>query len=242
MTTNSLLLWQLIVKDIEAKISSGELLPGARLSTENKLAEHFDVNRHTVRRAIRELVMQNLVEVTQGRGSFVCRPRVSIDYSKDIYAPSDVQIVLAKSGHGHGKPIRTEPATAQMARALQIEQSDPVAVLDFEIKSIDGEALALTTRTLPLERLPGVLEAFDEVGNLPTALERLNVRRITRKWVRTRARTASAEERTALSIDLHTPLLIVGCLFVNADARPVLHDCSLFAADRVEVYSHNVPG
>ena len=242
MTSNSLLLWQLIVKDIEAKITAGELPAGARLPTENKLAEHFDVNRHTVRRAIHQLVMLNLVEVTQGRGSFVCRSRISIDYSKDIYAPSDVQIVLAKSGHGHEKPIRTEPATAQMARALQIEPSDPVAVLDFEVRSIDGEPLALTTRTLPLGRLPGVLEAFDAAGDLPTALEQLKVRRITRKWVRTRARTASAEERAALDIDLHTPLLVVGCLFINADAKPVLHDCSLFAADRVEVYSHNIPG
>jgi len=242
MSTNSLLLWQLIVKDIEVKIASGELPPGARLPTENKLAEHYDVNRHTVRRAIHALVMQNLVEVTQGRGSFVCRPRVSIDYSKDIYAPSDVQIVLAKSGHGHEKPLRTEPASAQMAKALQIEPSDPVAVLDFEIFAADGEPLALTTRTLPLERVPGILDAVAAVGNLPKALERLNLCRISRKWVRTRARTASAEERAALNIALHTPLLVVGCLFINAEAKPVLHDCSLFAADRVEVYSHNVPG
>jgi len=242
MGSDSLLLWQVIVKDLEAKINAGDLAPGERLPTENNLAEHYDVNRHTVRRAIRELVMQNLVEVTQGRGSFVCRGRISMDYSKDIYAPSDVEIHLSKHGHGHDDAVRIEPATAQMATALQISQSNPVAVLDFEIRSTEGEVLALTTRTLPLDRVPGVLEAFEAVGNLPKALEMVNVNHITRKWVRTRSRTASAEERAALDISVHTPLLIVGCLFENMQAKPVLHDCSLFAADRIEVYSHNIQG
>ncbi len=242
MSTNSLLLWQIIVKDLEAQILSGDLAPGARLPTENKLAEHYDVNRHTVRRAIQELVMQNLVEVTQGRGSFVSRKRISMDYSRDIYASTDFKITLAERGHGHERPVRVEPATMQMARALQIEQSDPVAVLDFIVTVTDDEPLALTSRSLPLGRLPGILEAFDDVGSLPKALEKLSVRQISRKWVRTRSRAASAEERTALGISVHTPLLIVGCLFVDLQGNPVLHDCSLYAADRVEVYSHSTKG
>lgn len=240
MKTGSLLLWQIIVKDLEEKIASSEIAPGAQLPTENKLAERYKVNRHTVRRAIQELVMQNLVEVTQGRGSFVCRTRTRMDYTKDIYAPSTLQIVLAKKGHGHESSVRIEPATARMAKALQIQSSRPVAVLDFLINTSKGEPLALTSRSLPLDRVPKIMEAFDALGSLPKALEQTGVRQITRKWVRTHARMATAEERTALGIDLHTPLLMVGCLFVDQHGQPVLHDCSLFAADRVEVYSHNV--
>jgi GntR family transcriptional regulator, phosphonate transport system regulatory protein len=242
MDKNSLLLWQIIVKDIEAQISSGQLASGERLPTENTLALHYNVNRHTVRRAIRELVMQNLVEVTQGRGSFVCHPRISMDFSRDIYAPSNIKIVLAERGHGHENAIRIEPATAQMAMALEIEPAGPVAVLDFMLHASDGKPIALTSRSLPFDRVPGVLEAFEETGNIPDALARVNVRQISRKWVRTRARMASAEERSTLNISLHTPLLIVGCLFVNAQGKPVLHDCSAFAADRIEVYSHTVSG
>jgi len=242
MVTGSLLLWQKIVNDLEEKITSGALAPGARLPTENALASLYDVNRHTVRRAIRELVLQDMVEVTQGRGSFVCQKRISMDYSKDIYAPSGLQITLAKKGHGHEKAVRVEPATANMAQALQIAVSDSVAVLDFVVKSSDAKPLALTTRTLPLGRLQGVLQAFEQTDDLPKALESVGVRQITRKWVRIRSRTASAEERSVLGISLHTPVLMVGCLFVNGNGKPVLHDCSFYAADRIEVYSHNLSG
>ncbi len=242
MNTNSLLLWQKIVKDLEGKIASGDLVPGERLPTENNLAKHYQVNRHTVRRAIRELVLQNLVEVTQGRGSFVCRKRVRMDYTQNIFSPSGLDISLAKTGHGHENPVRVEPATTQLAHALQINPSDPVAKLDFEVQLHKGELLALTTRSLPMDRLPGLLDAFEVTGNLPKALERIQANNVIRKWVRTRARTASAEERGALGIALQTPLLVVGCLFTDSKGQPVLHDCSLFAADRVEVYFHKQPG
>ncbi len=238
MSSGPVALWQMIANDLAAKIASGELAPGVRLPTENALAKHYAVNRHTVRRSIQRLVMEDLVQVTQGRGSFVRRPLINIDYSSDIYAPSDVNIELAKRGHGHENPVRIEPATAQMAKALQIKISDPMAVIDFVVRSADEEVLALISRTMPLKRMPGILDAFRETQNLPKALERMNIRQIKRKWVRMRARAATADERAALAISAHTPLLIVGCLFVSVHGDPVFHDCSLFASDKVEVYSH----
>lgn len=64
-----------VAGDIEARIASGELKPGARLVNERELAAYYGVAYHTVRRAMRLLVERGLVEVVHGRGTFVTGER-----------------------------------------------------------------------------------------------------------------------------------------------------------------------
>ncbi len=53
----------------------GENLPaGARLPTENAMAQHFGVSRTVIREAIMTLKAEGVVETHQGRGAFVRRP------------------------------------------------------------------------------------------------------------------------------------------------------------------------
>ncbi|WP_036830277.1 GntR family transcriptional regulator, partial [Photobacterium sanctipauli] len=52
--------------DLRNKYSYGDYLP-----SESKLAAHFSVNRHTVRRAIDELVAAGLIMRHQGKGNMV---------------------------------------------------------------------------------------------------------------------------------------------------------------------------
>ena len=60
-----------IVEQITASIGSGQLTPGQRLPPERELAESLAVARGTVTRAYEELARLGLIEVVQGRGSFV---------------------------------------------------------------------------------------------------------------------------------------------------------------------------
>lgn len=66
-----------IARTLEAEfIKNG--MPGDRLPSENSLAEQFGVNRHTVRRAVDELVSAGMVERLHGIGIFVSEKQ--IDY------------------------------------------------------------------------------------------------------------------------------------------------------------------
>jgi DNA-binding GntR family transcriptional regulator len=60
-----------VAADIEQRIKSGELAPGARLLSERALAEYYGVAFHTVRHAIAVLRERGLVETVHGRGNFV---------------------------------------------------------------------------------------------------------------------------------------------------------------------------
>jgi GntR family transcriptional regulator len=60
-----------VYRVIAEAIASGELKPGTRLPPERAMCERFGVSRATVRRALRQLSEEGLVESSAGRGSFV---------------------------------------------------------------------------------------------------------------------------------------------------------------------------
>ena len=68
---SGLTLWRQISETLRQEIGGADYPPGARLPTEAELSARFDVNRHTVRRALEELSRGGLIRVEQGRGTFV---------------------------------------------------------------------------------------------------------------------------------------------------------------------------
>ena len=53
------------------RVQGGEWRPDRRIPSEPDLAEEFEVNRDTVRRAMRELVSDGLLVKVRGKGTFV---------------------------------------------------------------------------------------------------------------------------------------------------------------------------
>lgn len=68
---HSLPLYQKIMFLVEEKIEASELIPGAKLPAERKLAEKLNVNRSTVIRAMEELAAQGVLIRKKGSGTFV---------------------------------------------------------------------------------------------------------------------------------------------------------------------------
>ena len=60
-----------IADDITARITSGELRPGARLLSERALADYYGRSYQTVRRAMEVLRERELITTIHGRGTFV---------------------------------------------------------------------------------------------------------------------------------------------------------------------------
>ncbi len=56
---------------IQKKILRGDIAPGEKMPTERELAETLDVNRSTIREALRKLEIQDLVEIRHGDGVYV---------------------------------------------------------------------------------------------------------------------------------------------------------------------------
>lgn len=60
-----------VVEQLKERIISGEYMSGDQLPPEGALCELFGVSRITVREALKKLNMMGLVEIKQGKGTFV---------------------------------------------------------------------------------------------------------------------------------------------------------------------------
>lgn len=64
-----------IKQEVARWIAVGELAVGARVPSDNELAQTFQVSRLTAHRALRELAQEGLVQRVHGVGTFVSAPR-----------------------------------------------------------------------------------------------------------------------------------------------------------------------
>lgn len=102
------------------KIESGEMKPGDRVCSENKLAETHQVSRMTARRAVTELVDEGVLARSQGLGTFVSdhRPMSSL---LEIRSINDE---ITHRGHAYTNQVilqHTVKATPQQSAWLGVE-------------------------------------------------------------------------------------------------------------------------
>ncbi len=69
-------LYEQIIQTIKEDIQSGKFALQKKMPTEEELSKQYSVSRITIRRAVSELVKQGLVEKKQGKGTFVCAPKM----------------------------------------------------------------------------------------------------------------------------------------------------------------------
>lgn len=70
-------LYAQIAEKLQFNIRIGIFRQTGRLPAEDKLSEQYQVSRITIRKAVDELVRCGLVEKRQGKGTFICDPKMS---------------------------------------------------------------------------------------------------------------------------------------------------------------------
>lgn len=76
---------EVVLEEIQRLIAEGHFHPGDQFPSEMELAERFGVGRSSIREAMRVLQLMGVVEVIQGKGTFVREPGILplvIDWSR----------------------------------------------------------------------------------------------------------------------------------------------------------------
>ncbi|MGC9423693.1 phosphonate metabolism transcriptional regulator PhnF, partial [Vibrio sp.] len=155
-----------IANAIETDLKDG-FEAGDLYLSEKALTEKFGVNRHTVRRAVEELVKQNVLEKRHGFGTFVAEKRVA--YS--IKSHHRLSRAIAEKGsevETHLLEKKRIPALGSVAEKLQLKNGDEVLQLDT-LRKIDEKSIAVISHFFPV----GIVnDAFDryESGSLGSFL------------------------------------------------------------------------
>jgi GntR family phosphonate transport system transcriptional regulator len=140
--------------EIQNLYQAGDLLP-----PEGELAQRFNVNRHTLRRAIDELVSDGLVMRRHGSGVFVLSP--AIDYS--INAQTRFTATLESQGKTtFSRVLRKQviPARGGVAQRLQVEEGTEVIFLET-LREVEAKPFCVIAHFLPLKEVPQVRERYD---------------------------------------------------------------------------------
>jgi GntR family transcriptional regulator len=203
-----------------AKVGKGEWLPGSIIPSEINLAQELGVSQGTVRKAITELVENNVLTRRQGRGTFVSNhdPHRALFYFFHI-ADNNGHKVLPDSRVLH---CRRKPASRLEASKLQLAAGTNIIRIE-RVRNFAAKPTMLETITLPAE-------PFDDLGkkgnyDLPNTLYELYEKQygitIHSADERLRAVAASRHDAKILNLEVGTPLLEIERVALTLDKTPV---------------------
>ncbi len=224
-------LWQAIAQTLTEEIAGTRYSVGAKLPTEAHLAERFDVNRHTVRRALGHLAERGLVHARRGAGCFVSLKPAEYPIGRTV----SFQRNLRAAGQMPARrflAIDTRPAEREEVDALDLTQGAEVHATEG-VSYADGQPISFFLSAFPAASVPGLPDLLRVHGSVTTALEKAGVGRFTRASTRLSAQGASAIQARHLNLAEGAPVLKSVSVNVDESGQPVEYGRTWFAGDKV---------
>ncbi|GGH08659.1 UTRA domain-containing protein [Silvibacterium dinghuense] len=143
-----------IRSELESRILSGALSPGARIPVERELMEEYGCSRMTVNKAISSLVAAGLIERRKKAGSFVSRPIMH----PTMLAIPDVQTdAVAKGQYYSFRLLRREVRTARKRNGIEAALGQNGQLLALSgIHIVDHQPLVTEERIISLASVPEI--------------------------------------------------------------------------------------
>jgi GntR family transcriptional regulator len=201
---------------------------GAALPPERELAVRWNVARMTLRRAVDELVIEELLVRRHGSGTYTSRPKVAkwlgmIGFSEDIrrrgMRPGSLMLEF--------RNLRAERAAA---RRLRIPVGDPIITFT-RLRLADDVPMVVERTTLPAGYVPG-LQADDLNGSLYDLLDsRYGIDHVSGT---SRIEPVMPDTKTAgwLGIPVSQPCLAVHGISFDRRDRVFEYSSALYRGDR----------
>lgn len=211
-------LYYQIEEKIREYIQTGVFLPGQKIPSENEMYSLLGVSRNTVRKVYEDLDREGLIERKQGKGTFVCVPKIS---HKFVTVVSFTQELIARgitpSSTLLSQTVR--PADAETAANLQIEVGDPVVQIE-RLRYGNGKLVGYNLNRVPQELCPDLERVEIRNESLYTLIEKRYGHTVV-KAVRT-METIPADSFVAKTLQIqegYPVLRILGIAF-NRENRP----------------------
>lgn len=205
---------------------------GGRLESEGQLAARFGVNRHTLRRAVDELVRQGLVARRRGVGLFVAGKPLQYALHTQTRITTGLQ-EMGVHGERHFLKRTVRPAGLEVGRQLGVRKDRLVLVLE-SIVLADGIPLCLSTHTFVHNRYRRIFEEFGE-GSLHAFVQSAYGLKLRRRESCICSQIPCDADAGLLRLSLNEPVLCVSSLNCdNKSGEPVEYVVSRFRADRIE--------
>jgi GntR family phosphonate transport system transcriptional regulator len=225
-------IWRQIGESLAADIRNKRYLPGEQLPTEPELSARYEVNRHTVRRAISELELHGLVRVEQGRGTFVeSRP---IDYP--IGKRTRFSANLRKLGVlGYADLIDSKVLQdAEIAKQLKLPKLTNLLYVRMLSKT-ESRTLSVSDHYFEQKRFPDFPALLKSLRSISKVYAHYGIDDYVRAWSRITAVLPEVEIAYLLNQSKLRPILQVEALNVDLQKKPLQYSVSRFVGDGVQL-------
>jgi GntR family phosphonate transport system transcriptional regulator len=227
-------LWRQIADGIRQGIATGLADETGRLPPEAELAQHFGVNRHTIRAAISALAHEGVLRSQHGRGTFVQR-------QKRLVYPIGERTRFSAGLSDQAQETRSEmlsssieTAADPIAFALGLEPGDRTIRIET-LGNADGVPVSRSTSWFSEERFPGIADVYSRVGSMTGALEACGVTDYRRASTGVEARHADESDTQELQLAPGAIVIVTRAVNTDVSGMPIQYSVTRFPADRVEL-------
>ncbi len=209
------------------------LKPGDNLPSEAELAVRFGVNRHTIRRAVEELIANGLVERIHGKGIFVTEAPISYEIGKRTRFTERLE-AQSRSTCSTVLNNYTIPARGGVAKRLGLKPGTTVTVFET-LREVDGLPFCIISHFLPAARFSSLKDEYTG-GSLHDFLANAFGVQLQRSFSLVSAVLPHEDDADILDIPTNFPVLRVKSLNLDVKtAEPVEYAITRFRGDTVEL-------
>ena len=139
-------LYRQLMQRLQADIASGVYPVHSRIPSEQELCAAYQVSRVTVRKALAELTGQGLLRRMQGKGTFVCAPRIHQSL-KDVNSFHEACRMMGSTPGT--RVISAQMVHADAETAAQLNLQGDAAVEIVRLRLADDQPVMLETNRFP---------------------------------------------------------------------------------------------
>ena len=230
---NSKLIYYQIYESLKKDVANKIYKTGDKLPSENHLSKRFEVNRHTVRRALQILKNEGILFSKRGSGVIVQDSKFKYKIGKRVRFSQNItnENYIPKT-----KIIRSEIRKASKIEAdnLKINSRDEILLIETTGK-INNIPTILTKRTIPNKRFPSFLEIFQKELSVTQTLKLLGINDFVRSNTNIVAELADSIQANLLNCKINSPLLKT--TYVNQDLNfiPIEYSQTWFVGERIQL-------
>ena len=214
--------------EIQNFYKAGDILPA-----ETELAERFGVNRHTLRRAVDELVVEGLVLRRHGRGAFVLAPSINYEINPHTRFTETFENLGVST---NSKVLRKQviPASGGVAARLNVADATPVIFIETH-REVNEKPFCVASHFLPAIHFQAVMEGYTD-GSLHSFLEEYCHTRLRRIESLVSAVLPEADDAALLNMPRSLPVLRVKSVNVAVDSeKPIEYVVTRFRGDAIQL-------
>ena len=235
-TTLGMPLYKEVARRMLSALSAGEWQPGDVIPAEKKLGERFAVSIGTVRKAIDELVAENILIRHQGRGTFVAT------HNKDqhLYRFFNVLRQDGLKSYPEVQLVAFFKGKADKIIAAKLNIPNSAKTIHFSnLLSLNGEPVIVDEITLPENLFRGFTE--QKLRDRPNTLYNLYQREfgvnVIRIEERLRSGPASDDHAKLLNLPSGAPLLEIHRVAFSFNQLPIEWRVSYVNTEKYEYYA-----